>query len=58
MRGRVISLYGYAHWFAFSGAMGSGALAEWLGGVEGAPHAVLFGAIILGIIFVSFVGLA
>jgi hypothetical protein len=32
------------------GAMGSGAVAEWLGGVEGAPHAVLIGAIILGII--------
>jgi hypothetical protein len=32
------------------GAMGSGAVAEWLGGVDGAPHAVLLCAIILGII--------
>jgi hypothetical protein len=30
--------------------MGSGALAEWLGGVQGAPHAVLLGAVILGVI--------
>jgi hypothetical protein len=29
--------------------MESGALAGWLGGVEGAPHAVLIGAIILGV---------
>ena len=32
------------------GALGIGAFAEWLGGVKGAPHAVLIGAVILGII--------
>jgi hypothetical protein len=32
------------------GARGSGAFAVWSGGVEGAPHAVRIGAIILGVI--------
>lgn len=51
MRGRVMSLYTVTLIGLPSlGAMGSGAVAEWLGGVEGAPHAVLIGAIILGVI--------
>jgi len=51
MRGRVMSLYTVTLIGLPSlGALGSGALAEWLGGVEGAPHAVLFGAIVLAII--------
>jgi hypothetical protein len=32
------------------GAMGRGAVAEWLGGVQGAPHTVLIGAIVLVLI--------
>ncbi len=51
MRGRVMSLYTVTLIGLPSlGAMGSGAVAEWLGGVEGAPHAVLIGAIILALI--------
>ena len=53
MRGRVMSLYTVTLIGLPSlGAMGSGAVAEWLGGVEGAPHAVLIGAVILGVILV------
>lgn len=51
MRGRVMSLYTVTLIGLPSlGAMGSGAVAEWFGGVEGAPHAVLIGALILGIL--------
>jgi MFS family permease len=51
LRGRVMSLYTVTLIGLPSlGALGSGALAEWLGGVEGAPHAVLLGAVILVII--------
>lgn len=51
MRGRVMSLYTVTLIGLPSlGAMGSGAVAEWLGGVEGAPQAVLIGAVILGVI--------
>jgi MFS family permease len=51
LRGRVMSLYTVTLIGLPSlGAMGSGAVAEWLGGLEGAPHAVLLGAIILGVI--------
>lgn len=51
LRGRVMSLYTVTLIGLPSlGAMGSGALAEGLGGVEGAPHAVLLGAVILGVI--------
>jgi MFS family permease len=51
LRGRVMSLYTVTLIGLPSlGAMGSGAVAEWLGGVEGAPHAVLAGALILGVI--------
>ncbi|HMB22782.1 MAG: MFS transporter [Chloroflexota bacterium] len=51
MRGRVMSLYTVTLIGLPSlGAMGSGAVAEWLGGVEGAPHAVLIGAVIFSVI--------
>jgi len=51
MRGRVMSLYTVTLIGLPSlGALGIGAFAEWLGGVKGAPHAVLIGAVILGII--------
>jgi MFS family permease len=51
MRGRIMSLYTVTLIGLPSlGALGSGAFAEWLGGVEGAPHAVLIGAIILAVI--------
>jgi len=53
MRGRVMSLYAVTLIGLPSlGALGSGALAEWLGGLEGAPHAVLLGAIILVVVLV------
>ncbi len=51
MRGRVMSLYTVTLIGLPSlGALGSGAVAERLGGLEGAPHAVLIGAIVLGVI--------
>jgi MFS family permease len=54
MRGRVMSLYTVTLIGLPSlGALGSGALAEWLGGVEGAPHAILLGAVVLMIILIS-----
>ena len=34
------------------GAMGSGSLAELLGGVSGAPRAVLLGGIVVGIVLI------
>jgi hypothetical protein len=34
------------------GAMGSGASAELLGGIDGAPHAVLIGGVVIGAILV------
>jgi MFS family permease len=53
MRGRVMSLYTVTLIGLPSlGALGIGAFAEWLGGVQGAPHAVLIGAIILVVILV------
>ena len=54
MRGRAMSLYTVTLIGLPSlGALGSGALAEWLGGVEGAPHAVLLGAVALMVILIS-----
>jgi MFS family permease len=51
LRGRVMSLYTVTLIGLPSlGALGTGAFAEWLGGVEGAPHAVLIGAVILTVI--------
>src|SRR5512146_1855728 len=53
MRGRVMSLYTVTLIGLPSlGALGSGAFAEWLGGVQGAPHAVLIGAIVLAVILI------
>jgi MFS family permease len=53
MRGRVMSLYTVTLIGLPSlGALSSGALAEWLGGVQGAPHAVLLGAIALTVILI------
>ncbi|MDE3089416.1 MAG: MFS transporter [Chloroflexota bacterium] len=51
LRGRVMSLYAITLIGVPSlGAMGSGASAEILGGIDGAPRAVLAGAVILGVI--------
>jgi MFS family permease len=53
MRGRVMSLYTVTLIGLPSlGALGSGALAQWLGGVAGAPRAVLLGAVLLGLILI------
>jgi MFS family permease len=53
MRGRVMSYYTVTLIGLPSlGALGSGAVAEWLGGINGAPRAVLIAAIALGIILV------
>ena len=50
LRGRVMSLYAITLIGLPSlGALGVGAFAEWLGGLSGAPHAVLLGAVLLGI---------
>lgn len=53
LRGRVMSLYAITLIGLPSlGGLGTGASAEFLGGVQGAPRAVLGGAVILGIILV------
>jgi MFS family permease len=53
LRGRIMSLYTVTLIGLPSlGALGSGALADWLGGVQGAPRAVLLGAVALGGILV------
>ena len=53
LRGRVMSLYAITLIGLPSlGAMGSGASAEFFGGLNGAPHAVLIGAIILGLVLI------
>ncbi len=53
LRGRIMSLYTVTLIGLPSlGALGSGALADSLGGVQGAPRAVLLGAVALGIILV------
>jgi MFS family permease len=47
LRGRVLSLYSITLIGLPSlGALASGAVAEWLGGLSGAPHAVLLGGVI------------
>lgn len=54
MRGRVMSLYAITLIGLPSlGALGSGAGAELLGGIQGAPRAVLIGALIMGGVLVS-----
>ena len=51
LRGRIMSLYTVTLIGVPSlGALGTGALAEWLGGIQGAPRAVLLGAGVLGVI--------
>ena len=51
MRGRLMSLYTVTLIGLPSlGALGSGSLAEWLGGVQGAPRAVMLCAVVLGIL--------
>ncbi len=53
LRGRVMSLYAITLIGVPSlGALGSGATAEWLGGIQGAPRAVLGGAAILGVVLI------
>jgi MFS family permease len=54
IRGRVMSLYSITLIGLPSlGALGSGALAEYLGGVSGAPRAVLLGSLILGVLLLA-----
>ncbi len=49
LRGRVMSLYTVTLIGLPSlGALGTGSLAEWLGGVQGAPRAVMLCALLLG----------
>ena len=56
LRGRIMSLYTVTLIGLPSlGALGSGALAEWLGGIQGAPRAVLLAAAILTVILVAVV---
>ncbi len=51
LRGRVMSLYTITLIGLPSlGALGSGTAAEWLGGVQGAPKAVLIGAAIVAFV--------
>jgi MFS family permease len=53
LRGRVMSLYAITLIGLPSlGALGSGASAELLGGIAGAPRAVLVGAAILGVVLI------
>jgi MFS family permease len=53
LRGRVMSLYAITLIGLPSlGALGSGASAEMLGGIDGAPRAVLAGAVILTIVLI------
>ncbi len=53
LRGRVMSLYSITLIGLPSlGALSSGTSAELLGGIDGAPRAVLAGAVILGIVLI------
>lgn len=53
LRGRVMSYYAITLIGLPSlGALGVGAVAQWLGGLSGAPRAVLLGALIFGIVLV------
>jgi len=54
LRGRVMSLYAITLIGLPSlGGLGSGAVAEWLGGIQGAPRAVLISAVIVGVVLVG-----
>ncbi len=58
LRGRIMSLYTITLIGLPSlGALGSGAVAEWLGGVQGAPRAVMLAAIALFLILIVVVPL-
>lgn len=51
LRGRVMSLYSITLIGLPSlGAMGIGSIAEWLGGTAGAPRAVLYGGLLVGMV--------
>ncbi len=53
LRGRVMAFYTVTLIGVPSlGALGSGALADWLGGTHGAPHAVLLAAVAMAIVLV------
>jgi MFS family permease len=53
LRGRVMSLYSITLiGLPALGAMGSGSAAELLGGISGAPRAVLIGGIVLGVVLI------
>ncbi|MGE5352291.1 MAG: MFS transporter [Acidobacteriota bacterium] len=53
LRGRIISLYTITLiGLPALGSLGSGAVAELLGGIQGAPRAVLIGGVIVGVIIV------
>jgi MFS family permease len=53
LRGRVMSLYAITLiGLPALGALGSGASAELLGGINGAPHAVLIGGVVVGAILI------
>ncbi len=53
MRGRIMSFYAVTLIGLPSlGALGTGAVAEWLGGIAGAPRAVLLAAVVLGLVLV------
>jgi MFS family permease len=53
LRGRVMSLYAITLiGLPALGALGSGASAELLGGIDGAPHAVLIGGVVVGAILI------
>ncbi|MDR3686433.1 MAG: hypothetical protein P4L93_05720, partial [Coriobacteriia bacterium] len=54
LRGRVMSFYSITLIGLPSlGVLGVGALAEWLGGAQGTPRAVLYGAILLAVILLA-----
>jgi MFS family permease len=54
LRGRVMSLYSITLIGLPSlGALGSGSIAELLGGISGAPRAVLIGAVIMGTVLIG-----
>jgi MFS family permease len=53
LRGRVMSLYAITLIGLPSlGALGSGSVAELLGGISGAPRAVLIGGVVVGVILI------
>ncbi len=53
LRGRVMALYTVTLIGLPSlGALGSGALADWLGGIQGAPRAVLLAAVAMAVVLI------